>query len=72
MKTRSLFFLALFAAVTVSAQEKHLKNIKQLTFGGDNAEAYFSFDGKNLTFQCNNPACGAWNATRFLKLNIGK
>lgn len=31
--------------------EKHLKNIKQLTFGGENAEAYFSFDGKQLVFQ---------------------
>ncbi len=31
--------------------EKHLKNIKQLSFGGENAEAYFSFDGKQLTFQ---------------------
>ena len=32
-------------------QEKHLKNIKQLTFGGDNAEAYWSFDNKKLVFQ---------------------
>lgn len=31
--------------------EKHLTNIKQLTFGGENAEAYFSFDGKQLIFQ---------------------
>ena len=31
--------------------EKHFKNIKQLTFGGENAEAYFSFDGKKLIFQ---------------------
>ena len=31
--------------------EKHLQNIKQLTFGGENAEAYFSFDGKQLSFQ---------------------
>lgn len=31
--------------------EKRLKNIKQLTFGGENAEAYFSFDGKRLIFQ---------------------
>ena len=31
--------------------EKHLKNIKQLSFGGENAEAYFSFDGKKLIFQ---------------------
>jgi len=38
--------------------EKHLKNVRQLTFGGDNAEAYFSFDNKMLTFQSNDPK---WN-----------
>ncbi|MCI0705875.1 MAG: hypothetical protein L0Y80_00135 [Ignavibacteriae bacterium] len=32
-------------------QEKHLRNIRQLTFGGTNAEAYFSFDEKMLIFQ---------------------
>ncbi len=31
--------------------EKHLLNIKQLTFGGENAEAYFSSDGRKLIFQ---------------------
>lgn len=31
--------------------EKHLRNIRQLTFGGENAEAYFSEDGKKLIFQ---------------------
>jgi TolB protein len=31
--------------------EKHLTNVTQLTFGGDNAEAYFSFDNKWLIFQ---------------------
>lgn len=40
------------------AKEKHLKNLRQLTFGGDNAEAYWSFDNKMLTFQSNNPAWG--------------
>jgi Tol biopolymer transport system component len=33
--------------------EKHLHNIRQLTFGGDNAEAYWSPDSKWLTFQSN-------------------
>ncbi|MEP6924792.1 MAG: hypothetical protein ABI954_10030 [Pyrinomonadaceae bacterium] len=32
-------------------EEKHLANVKQLTNGGENAEAYFSFDGKKLIFQ---------------------
>ena len=35
-------------------QEKHLKNTKQLTFGGENAEAYWSFDNTILTFQHRN------------------
>lgn len=36
-------------------QEKHLSNIKQLTFGGDNAEAYFSYNDSLLTLQITNP-----------------
>src|SRR5580658_3014209 len=31
--------------------EKHLANIRQLTFGGQSAEAYFSTDDKYLSFQ---------------------
>ena len=31
--------------------EDHFKNISQLTFSGENAEAYFSPDGKKLIFQ---------------------
>src|ERR687893_3163748 len=31
--------------------EKRLRNVRQLTFGGENAEAYFSGDGKQLIFQ---------------------
>ncbi|MBI2795441.1 MAG: PD40 domain-containing protein [Gemmatimonadetes bacterium] len=31
--------------------ERHLRNVTQLTDGGENAEAYFSRDGKWLTFQ---------------------
>ena len=30
--------------------EKHFGAVRQLTFGGDNAEAYFSFDNKNIVF----------------------
>ena len=42
--------------------EVHLRNIKQLTFGGNNAEAYWSFDNKQLVFQSdwdkiNNQGC---------------
>jgi hypothetical protein len=31
-------------------RERHLTNIKQLTFGGENAEAYFSPDGHESHF----------------------
>ena len=31
--------------------ERHLSHIRQLTFGGNNAEAYFSPDGERLIFQ---------------------
>lgn len=40
------------------AAEKHFKNIRQLTFGGDNAEAYWSYDGKYIIFQRTNPREG--------------
>ncbi len=40
-------------------EEVHLKNIKQLTFGGDNAEAYWSFDDKKIVFQAKNKKWGA-------------
>lgn len=33
------------------AKEKHFKSLKQLTFEGTNAEAYFSPDGKKLIYQ---------------------
>jgi Periplasmic component of the Tol biopolymer transport system len=33
------------------SREAHLKNVRQLTFGGDNAECYWSFSGKKLIFQ---------------------
>ena len=31
--------------------EKHLRNIRQLTFGGNNAESYFNSKGTQLVFQ---------------------
>ncbi len=35
----------------LSKCEKHLKNVRMLTSGGENAEAYLSFDEKKLIFQ---------------------
>ncbi|VDN88317.1 unnamed protein product [Brugia pahangi] len=49
-------FFFLFAETVIFAElrfsaERHLSSIRQLTFGGQNAEGYFSFDGNWLTFQ---------------------
>ena len=38
--------------------ETNLQNVQQLTFGGDNAEAYFSFDSKWIVFQRTQPKDG--------------
>ncbi len=38
----------------VYADEKHFKNVQQLTAGGDNAEAYWSYDNKRIIFQRTN------------------
>ena len=62
MKTLLLLLTALVISASLAARpkrddslllpnEKHLRNLKQLTFGGENAEAYFSADGKQLIFQ---------------------
>ena len=56
---RDLFLFVSVATLCLSVQapgtpapvETHLRNIRQLTHGGENAEAYFSPDGKRLIFQ---------------------
>lgn len=41
------------------AEESHLRNVRQFTYGGDNAEAYWSFGGQQLVFQASNSNWGA-------------
>src|SRR3712207_5799877 len=57
MKCCLSFFFCL-TMVSLSAQdtlhypaETHFRNVQQLTFGGDNAEAYWSYDSKYIVFQ---------------------
>ncbi|MCM3876339.1 MAG: hypothetical protein NEA02_07965 [Thermoanaerobaculia bacterium] len=63
--------------------EKHLANVRQLTFGGENAEAYWSADGKKLIFQSTRPpyACDqifemdaepTWGTPRLLSSGKGR
>ena len=51
---RSLPILVTVAALA-AAEPAHLSNLKQLTHGGQNAEAYWSPDGKRLVFQSTRP-----------------
>src|ERR1043165_1090947 len=46
------------ASAVQYSSEKHFKNVRQLTFGGDNAEAYFGFDNSHITFQRTNAKDG--------------
>ena len=46
------------ASSLIFPEETHFKSMRQITFGGDNAEAYWSFDDKQIIFQSNNKA---WN-----------
>ena len=64
MKRFFLLILILFNSCAkqnsdlIKPQEKNFKSLKQLTFGGDNAEAYWSFDDKKIVFQSNNSKWG--------------
>jgi TolB protein len=48
--------LAQASVVPAEPGELHLRNVHQLTFGGQNAEAYFSASGSLLIFQRQGPA----------------
>jgi TolB protein len=55
------------AGVLHDPRETRLRNVRQLTFGGENAEAYFSFDGKKLIFQSTRPP---FTADQMFTMNI--
>ena len=42
----------------IHPDEKHLRNLRQITFGGQNAEGYWSADGKSIVYQRMNEAEG--------------
>lgn len=50
--------------------EVHLRNIRQLTFGGNNAEAYFSFDDKQLTFQSDFAGLHDQGCDQIFRMNV--
>ena len=71
MKLTLIGFALLISVGAFSQQEKHLHNLRMLTHGGDNAEAYFSFNGKFASFQSNNPKWGL-QCDQIFNLDINK
>ncbi len=55
----------------LDSREKHLADLRQLTFGGENAEAYWSPDGKHIIFQ-RTPAGGGCDQQHLLDLTTGE
>ncbi|MEL0202367.1 MAG: hypothetical protein VW892_06970, partial [Flavobacteriaceae bacterium] len=66
---RTVFVLLFFALLScenkpaqstglIYPEEVHFASLKQITFGGDNAEAYWSFDDQQIIFQSNNAQWG--------------
>ncbi len=51
------------------AEEEHLRNIRQLTFGGNNAEAYWSYDGNQLVFQSDWDAINSQGCDQIFVMN---
>jgi TolB protein len=51
MKLLSILFALLLGPLLPGQATVHLNNLKQLTHGGENAEAYWAPDGKRLIFQ---------------------
>ena len=46
------------APLVPSPEETHFSELRQLTFGGENAEAYWGFGGSQLSLQARGPADG--------------
>jgi len=49
--TGASLFLSQGQSLQPNPRERHIRNIRQLTSGGENAEAYFSPDGRQIIFQ---------------------
>jgi Tol biopolymer transport system component len=62
----AIMFLLIVSTLTAQT-ERRLSNIKQLTFGGSNAEAYFSADGKKLIYQATK---GEYSCDQIFTMNV--
>ncbi len=79
MKKTILFFIAILLSAGCANKkaeikpgpapfiDRHMKNVTQLTFEGDNGEAYFSWDGKKLIFQSSR---GGYKCDKIWTMNV--
>ncbi len=51
-------FLSACSSLTLPEERAHISNLRQLTFGGENAEGYFSFDETRFVYQRTHPDVG--------------
>ncbi len=47
--------------------ERHLKNVRQMTFGGQNAEAYWNVAGNKIVYQTRQPG---WADEQIIEMNV--
>ena len=57
------------SGATTHRPRSHLADVRQLTFGGENAEAYWSSDGRSLTFQARGRDEGC---DRIYRMDVGQ
>lgn len=71
MKKSVIMFVCVFVPFVMYAGEPHLKNLRMLTHGGNNAEAYFSPDGSMVAFQSDHKK---WDVEcdQIFAMNIGQ
>lgn len=58
-------------SILVEGEERHLRNVRQLTFGGENAEGYFHPDGEHLIYQAHDRE-GACDQIYIMELSTGE
>ena len=68
--TITALLLAAVQTVAPDSGEAHLKNIRQLTFGGQNAEAYFAHSGRQIIFQRTTPDSGGHGCDQEYIINV--
>lgn len=66
LAAQSMSSWPMWRAVPLNPGEENLSNVRQLTFGGQNAEAYWSVDGSKIIYQTRQPE---WPDEQIITMN---